>query len=155
MDDSNNENIFLDHIAIAVANLDSAQKIFEDIGLKFCPSREIVISQKVVTVFAQIENKTHLELVSPLNNDGPIQKFICKKGEGIHHLCFRVPNITDTCNLLKEKRYQIIYSEPIMGANNCLVNFIHPNSTGGILIELSEVQVSSSSLSSQLSTETI
>ena len=135
-----NKDCVLDHVAIAVSNLDLAQKIYEDLGLTFSPKREIVESQKVTTAFAQIDQHAHIELVCPINGEGAIQKFIDKKGEGIHHLCFSVPDVKKKCEELKSLGYQLIHEHPFKGANNCLVNFVHPKSTGGVLIEISEKQ---------------
>lgn len=134
------EGLFLDHIAIAVKDLDSRIKVYEDLGFKFSSNREIVESQKVITAFAHVDKNAHLELLMPLNSEGPIQKFIEKNGEGIHHLCFQVPDVETMGNDLKQKGYQLIYDVPQKGANNCLVNFIHPKSTGGVLIEISQKQ---------------
>ncbi len=133
-----NKDCFLDHVAIAVSNLDSAQKVYEDLGLQFSSVREIVESQNVTTSFAQIDEHAHIELVCPLNQEGPIQKFIDKNGEGIHHLCFKVPDVLKKSEELKAKGYQLIYEKPFIGANNCLVNFVHPKSCGGVLIEISQ-----------------
>jgi len=133
-----NQDCFLDHVAIAVSNLDRSQKIYEDLGLIFSPKREIVESQKVTTAFASIDQHAHLELVCPLNGEGPIQKFIEKNGEGIHHLCFKVADVDKKGAELLAQGYTLIYEKPFMGANNCLVNFIHPKSTGGVLIEISQ-----------------
>lgn len=128
----------LDHVAIAVSNLDRAQKIYEDLGLVFTSTREIVESQKVTTAFAQVDKNAHLELVCPLNGEGPIQQFIDKKGEGIHHLCFKVPDVIRKSEEMKALGHTLVYDRPVVGANNCLVNFIHPKSTGGVLIEISQ-----------------
>ncbi len=127
----------LDHVAIAVTNLDQYQKVFEDIGVEFSPHRETVESQNVNVAFADVGAFAKIELVTPSNATGPIQRFLEKKGSGIHHLCFSVPDVAATCESLKKKGYQILYSSPRQGAKNCLVNFIHPKSTGGLLIELS------------------
>jgi methylmalonyl-CoA epimerase len=133
-----NKDCFLDHVAIAVKNLDSAQKVYEDLGLSFSKDREIVESQKVTTAFAHIDEHAHIELICPINEEGPVQKFIEKNGEGIHHLCFKVPDVVKKCEEMKSLGYQLIYEKPFNGANNCLVNFIHPKSTGGVLIEISQ-----------------
>ena len=132
------DNFYLDHIAIAVNDLDSGIKVYEDIGFKFSSDREVVDSQKVITAFANVDQHAHIELLMPQNNDGPIQKFIDKTGEGIHHICFRVDNLSEKCSELLAKGYRLIYDEPQPGANECLINFIHPKSTGGVLIELSQ-----------------
>ncbi len=128
----------LDHVAIAVKDLDKSQKIWEDMGLEFSSEREVVESQGVTTAFAQMDENAHLELLCPFGENGPIHKFLEKKGEGIHHLCFKVPDVVAKCNELKEKGYTLLNESPIDGANNCLVNFIHPKSTGGVLIEVSQ-----------------
>lgn len=128
----------LDHVAIAVKDLDKTQKIWEDMGLKFSSEREVVESQGVTTAFAQMDENAHLELLCPFGESGPIHKFLEKKGEGIHHLCFKVPDVEAKCKELKEKGYVLLNESPIDGANNCLVNFIHPKSTGGVLIEVSQ-----------------
>ncbi|MDO9183752.1 MAG: methylmalonyl-CoA epimerase [Bacteriovorax sp.] len=133
-----NKDCFLDHVAIAVKNLDIAQKVYEDLGLKFSNKREVVESQKVTTAFAHIDEHAHIELICPLNSEGPVQKFIDKNGEGIHHLCFSVPDVEKKSAEMKALGYQLIHERPFMGANNCLVNFIHPKSTGGVLIEISQ-----------------
>lgn len=133
-----NKDCFLDHVAIAVSNLDNAQKVYEDLGLHFDGKREVVESQKVTTAFAHIDQHAHLELICPLNGEGPVQKFIEKKGEGIHHMCFKVPDVEKKCEEMKSLGYQLLYERPFMGANNCMVNFIHPKSTGGVLIEISQ-----------------
>ena len=132
-----NKDCFLDHIAIAVENLDNAEKIYQDLGLTF-DKREVVEEQKVTTSFAHIDERAHLELLEPINGEGPIATYLEKKGPGIHHMCYRVPDVIAKMKELTEKGYKLIYSEPTRGANNCLVNFIHPKSTGGVLIEISQ-----------------
>lgn len=133
-----NKDCFLDHVAIAVSSLDNAQKVYEDLGLKFNPEREIVESQGVKTAFAHVDEHAHIELLEPFGDNSPIQKFIEKNGEGIHHMCFKVPDVNVKCDELKAKGYRLIYEKPVPGANNCLVNFVHPKSTGGVLIEVSQ-----------------
>jgi methylmalonyl-CoA/ethylmalonyl-CoA epimerase len=133
-----NKDCYLDHVAIAVSNLDRSQKIYEDLGLTFGSEREVVESQKVTTAFAHIDEHAHIELVCPLNGEGPIQKFIEKNGEGIHHLCFKVPDIEKKSAELIALGYILTHPKAFQGANNCLVNFIHPKSTGGVLIEISQ-----------------
>lgn len=132
------EDCYLDHIAIAVKSIDPAVKIYEDMGLKFSPEREVVEEQKVITAFAHVDQNAHIELLEPTSDDSAIAKFIASKGEGIHHLCFRVKDVRAKTKELSEKGYRFIYSEPRVGAGGCLVNFIHPKSTGGVLIEISE-----------------
>ncbi len=135
-----NKDCYLDHVAIAVSNLDRAQKIWEDIGLTFNSEREEVPSQQVTTAFAHVDEHAHIELVCPINEQGPIQKFIEKNGEGIHHMSFKVPDVQKKTEELIASGYKMIYEKAVPGANNCLVNFIHPKSTGGVLVEIATTQ---------------
>lgn len=132
------EGEYLDHIAIVVEDLDKGQKVYEALGFSFSPHREIVSSQGVETAFAKVDQNSKIELLCPHGEKGPIHDFLQKKGAGIHHLCFSVPDIVRKCDELKEKGYQLIYDSPREGANNCLINFIHPKSSGGVLIEISQ-----------------
>jgi len=133
-------DVYLDHIAVATKDLEKSVSIFTKLGLNFSSEREVVEDQKVKTAFAKIDGRANLELLEPLNNDGPIQKYIEKKGEGIHHLCFSVKDVKASTEKLKAEGFIFIYEEPRIGAHQCLVNFIHPKSTGGILIEVSQKQ---------------
>lgn len=128
----------LDHIAIAVKSIDATEKIYKDLGLTFAPEREIVEDQKVKTAFANIDVNAHIELLEPTDPDSTIQKFLDTKGEGIHHICFKVKDLVSKTNELTAKGYRFIYPTPRVGAGGCLVNFMHPKSTGGVLIELSQ-----------------
>lgn len=128
----------LDHIAIAVKSIPHAKKVYEDMGLTFSPHVEEVADQKVFTAFANVDLNAHIELLQPTSDESTIHKFIESKGEGIHHLCFKVPDVRAKTKELIEKGYKFIYSEPRLGAGGCLVNFMHPKSTGGVLIELSQ-----------------
>jgi methylmalonyl-CoA/ethylmalonyl-CoA epimerase len=130
----------LDHVAVVVKDLDAAITIYEDLGLTFSTQREVVKEQGVTTAFAEIDQHAHLELLTPFGEDGPIHKFLEKRGEGIHHLCFSVTDVQAKTIELSDKGYTLIHNEPVIGANNCLVNFIHPKSTKGVLIEISQKQ---------------
>lgn len=130
--------MILDHIAIAVKNIEDSIDIYEKIGLEFSSEREVVESQKVTTAFAQIDQHAHLELLSPIGEDGPISKYIAKRGPGIHHLCFKVEDIEKKCIELKNEGFILLNESPVVGAGGAIVNFIHPKSTGGVLIELSQ-----------------
>lgn len=132
------QDCILDHIAIAVKSISSARKIYEDMGMTFSDQIEEVKEQKVLTAFAQIDHNAHIELLEPTSTESTIHKFIESKGEGIHHLCFKVPDVKAKTAELTAKGYKFIYTEPRIGAGNCLVNFIHPKSTGGVLIEISQ-----------------
>jgi methylmalonyl-CoA epimerase len=132
------DDFVLDHIAIAVKSIPLTQKIYQDLGLTFSQEIEEVKEQKVLTSFAQIDQNAHIELLQPTSEESTIHKFIESKGEGIHHLCFKVPDVKTKTLELTQKGYKFIYSEPRLGAGGCLVNFIHPKSTGGVLIEISQ-----------------
>ena len=132
------KDCILDHIAIAVKSIPVAKKIYQDMGLIFDPAVEEVKDQKVLTAFAQIDLNAHIELLEPTSTESTIHKFIESKGEGIHHLCFKVPDVEAKMAELVSKGYKFIYSEARIGAGGCLVNFLHPKSTGGVLIEISQ-----------------
>lgn len=129
---------YLDHVAVVVENIEESIKVYEDLGLEFEPDREVVESQGVTTAFASIDENAHIELLEPYGEDGPIHKYIKKKGPGVHHLCFRVKDVTAKSEELKKNGYILINENPVPGAGGCLVNFIHPKSTGGVLIEISQ-----------------
>jgi len=127
----------LDHIAIAVPNLQKAiQRFAEDFGLDF-KGQEDVESALTSTAFFPLD-KTSIELVHPLNGQGPIQKYIDKKGGGMHHLCFRSDDIDSDIERLKAKGYEFLSDAPSLGAHNCRVIFIHPKSCDGVLVELNQ-----------------
>lgn len=128
----------LDHIAIATDNLEESVVLYESLGLHFSKEREVVESQKVKTAFAHIDQHGHIELLEPTGPESNIQKFIDRKGPGIHHICFTVPDVKAKQEELEAKGFRFIYDEPFLGAGNCLVNFIHPKSMGGVLIEISQ-----------------
>jgi methylmalonyl-CoA epimerase len=132
------EDCILDHVAIAVKDLEESVKMYTQLGLKFSNEREVVEDQKVKTAFAHIDTNAHIELLEPTSDQSAIQKFIDKNGPGIHHLCFKVKNVIEKQEELLSKGFRFIYPEPKIGAGNCLVNFIHPKSTGGVLIEISQ-----------------
>ena len=130
----------LDHVAVAVKDLEESVKVWEVLGLKFSAEREVVEEQKVKTAFAPIDENAHIELLEPTGPESAIAKFIDKKGPGIHHICFRVKDVRAKQKELSSKGFTLLYPEPKMGAGNCLVNFVHPKSTGGVLVEISEKQ---------------
>ena len=132
------ENCKLDHVAVATKSILNSQKVFEALGLVFQPGEEIVASQKVKTKFAAMDQHAHLELLEATSDDSSIAQFISKKGEGIHHLAFLVPDVEKKAQELRQQGFVLLYEKAQMGANNKLIHFIHPKSTGGILIEISQ-----------------
>jgi len=124
----------IDHLGIAVRSLDESVKYYEEaLGLK-CEHREEVVSQKVRTAFFNVGD-THIELLEPTSEDSPIAKFLAKNGEGIHHVAFGTSDITAQLQGAKNAGVQLIHEQPIEGAGNKLVAFLHPKSTHGVLTE--------------------
>jgi len=125
----------IEHIGIAVKNLDESIKFYEKVfGLK-CYAVEEVIDQKVKTAFFQI-GETKIELLESTEPDGPISKFIEKKGEGIHHIAFKTKDINSSLKELEEKNIRLIDEHPRKGAEGLNIAFIHPKAANGVLIEL-------------------
>lgn len=129
-------NCKLEHIGIAVKNLEEAIKIYEAFGLQV-DSIEVVKEQKVTTAFIPC-GSVNLELLEAIGNEGPVAKFIEKRGEGIHHISLRVKNIEASLDKLKEKGIRLVDETPRKGAHNSKIAFIHPKATKGVLIELVE-----------------
>lgn len=127
----------LDHIAIAVPDLEASIKRFmEDFGLEFTGTEDVEAA-RTSTAFFPLP-PTSIELVHPLRGEGPIAKYLEKKGGGLHHLCFRSDNIDEDIQRLKAKGYQFLSDEPSNGAHNSRVIFIHPKSCDGVLIEINQ-----------------
>lgn len=125
----------IEHIGIAVRNLEESIKFYEDIlGLK-CYAIEEVEDQKVKTAFFNA-GQTKIELLETTDPDGPIAKFIEKRGEGIHHIAFKTDDIKSSLKELKEKNIILIDDQPRKGAENLDIAFIHPKSANGVLIEI-------------------
>jgi methylmalonyl-CoA/ethylmalonyl-CoA epimerase len=125
----------VEHIGIAVKNLDISIPLFEKLMNTSCYKTELVESEMVKTAFFQ-KGETKVELLESLEAEGVISKFIDKKGEGIHHLAFAVENIEDEIKRLKTEGFIFINETPKKGADNKLICFLHPKNTNGILIEL-------------------
>jgi len=127
----------IEHIGIAVKNIDESIKYYEEVlGLK-CYAIEEVKDQKVKTAFFMV-GQTKIELLEPTWPDGPIGKFIEKKGEGIHHLAFATKDLSNTLGEVEAKGVQLIDKQPRKGAEGLNIAFLHPKSTGGVLTELCE-----------------
>ncbi|NOX67375.1 MAG: methylmalonyl-CoA epimerase [Chlorobi bacterium] len=127
----------IEHIGIAVKNLDESIKYYEEIlGLK-CYAIEEVKDQKVKTAFFKI-GQTKIELLESTDPDGPIGKYIEKKGEGIHHIAFHVNGISNALKEVSDKGIKLIDTKPRRGAEGLDIAFLHPKSTGGVLTELCE-----------------
>ena len=124
----------IEHIGIAVKNLNESIKFYEDIlGLK-CYSIEEVADQKVKTAFFQV-GQTKIELLESTEPDGPIGKFIDKKGEGIHHIAYSVTDLPAALEHAKTQEVKLIDEKPRKGAEGLNIAFLHPKSTNGVLTE--------------------
>jgi methylmalonyl-CoA/ethylmalonyl-CoA epimerase len=127
----------IDHLGIAVNSIGEAKKLFHDIlGLKF-EGTETVQEQKVTTAFFPVGD-SEVELLESTAPDGPIAKYLEKRGEGIQHIAFRVDNLEEALAELKGKGIRLIDEKPRKGAGGAKIAFLHPKSTHGVLIELSE-----------------
>lgn len=127
----------IEHIGIAVRNLEDSIRYYEDVlGLK-CYTIEEVKDQKVKTAFFKI-GQTKIELLETTAPDGPIAKFIEKKGEGIHHLAFAVEGLVESLAEVKSKGIELIDEKPRPGAEGLQIAFLHPKSTRGVLTEFCE-----------------
>ncbi len=125
----------MEHLAIAVKDLQKSRELFGKLLGKEAYKTEKVDSQGVETVFFML-GETKIELLGSLNEKNAVEKFIKKKGEGMHHFALAVDNIAEETERLKKEGFEFLYDEPQAGADNKIINFIHPKSTGGILIEL-------------------
>ena len=125
----------IDHIGIAVKDLNLSIPLFELLLKTPCYKTEIVESERVNTAFFQT-GESKIELVQSETADGVISKFIEKKGEGIHHIAFEVEDIQAEMKRLSEEGFQLLNESPKKGADNKLVCFLHPKGTNGVLIEL-------------------
>ena len=124
----------IEHIGIAVSNLDEAVKYYENIiGLE-CYGIEEVKEQKVRTAFFKIGD-TKIELLESTDPDGPVGKFIEKRGPGFHHLAFAVPDVRTALREAGDKGIQLIDKEPRNGAEGLKIGFLHPKSSLGVLTE--------------------
>ena len=125
----------IEHIGIAVKSIEESKKYYEEVlGLK-CYSIEEVAEQKVKTAFFQVGD-TKIELLESTSPDGPIGKFIEKKGEGMHHLAFAVNNTNEALQDVGSKGVQLIDKASRNGAEGLKIGFLHPKSTHGVLTEL-------------------
>ena len=128
----------LDHIGIAVKSIAESLKVYEAMGLKSVGVEEVA-EQKVRVAFLPI-GEAEIELLESTAPDGPVAKYIEKNGEGIQHLALRVDNLEAALAEMKAKGVRLIDEKPRYGAGGAKIAFVHPRSTGGVLLELSERQ---------------
>jgi methylmalonyl-CoA/ethylmalonyl-CoA epimerase len=130
----------VEHIGIAVKNLELSIPLYERLLNSPCYKTESVQSEKVNTAFF-LQNGTKIELLESAEPEGVIAKFIEKKGEGMHHIAFEVPDIQAEMNRLKAEGFTLLNESPKQGADNKLVCFVHPKDCNGVLIELCQAIV--------------
>jgi len=126
----------IDHIGIAVKSLAAAKAIYEKLGLDISPE-ETVPQEKVRLVMVPVA-ESRLELLEATSEDSAIAKFIGKRGEGLHHVCLRVPDLTTAVERLKKDGVRLVSDEIKTGAGGHKYVFVHPSSSGGVLLELVE-----------------
>ena len=127
----------LTHIGIAVKNLDNSSRVFSKLFGMNQSHTEEVAEQKVKAMFFKI-GEGGAELLEPMNPDSTIAKYIEKHGEGVHHLSFEVDDIDAEIARLKKEGFQMIDEEPRVGADGFKIAFLHPKSTNGVLVEISQ-----------------
>ena len=125
----------IDHIGIAVKNLQISIPLFEKLLNSSCYKTETVAGEQVNTAFFKT-GETKVELLESASPDGVIAKFLEKKGEGVHHIAFEVSDIESEMKRLKAEGFILLNETPKMGADNKLVCFLHPKGTNGVLVEL-------------------
>ncbi len=130
----------LEHIGIAVKNLEVSNQIFEDLFGREAYKLESVESEGVNTSFFMV-GESKVELLEATNENSAIAKFIEKRGEGIHHLAFEVEDIDFELKRLQDLGYKLIHEQPKEGADNKRIAFLHPKSTNGVLVELCQEKV--------------
>ena len=130
----------IEHIGIAVKDLSKSIPLFERLLGSSCYKTETVASEQVETAFF-LQNGGKIELVQSTQADGVIAKYIDKKGEGMHHIAFEVPDILTEMERLKKEGFTLLNETPKKGADNKLVCFVHPKDSNGVLIELCQTIV--------------
>ena len=126
----------LDHIGIAVDSIDERIEFYEALGLEV-EGYDEVPEQGVRVAFVPVGD-SRLELLEPTGPNTPIARHLERRGPGLHHVCLRVPDIRAAMVRLADQGYTLLSEEPQIGAHGCLVCFVHPKSTGGVLLELSQ-----------------
>src|SRR6476646_8925472 len=124
----------IDHLGIAVKSLVAAKSIYEKLGLGVSPE-ETVEHEKVRLVMIPV-GESRFELLEPTSDDSTIAKFIAKRGEGLHHVCLKVPDLRAALERLRKDGVRLVSEEIKTGAGGHQYVFVHPSSTGGVLLEL-------------------
>ena len=126
----------IDHIGIAVESIAEARKLYEELGLTVAEIEDV--PQEGVRVAMIDCGESRIELLEPTTDDSPIRKFLDRRGPGIHHLCLASDDLGADDRRLREAGYRLLREKPTRGAGGCWVQFVHPKSAGGVLLELSQ-----------------
>jgi methylmalonyl-CoA epimerase len=129
----------IDHLGIAVKSLNASKKLFEQMGLTVS-AEETVQGEQVRLVMIPV-GKSRLELLEATSEDSAIARFIAKRGEGLHHVCLKVPDLTVIVENFKKDGIRLVSNEIKVGAGGYRYVFVHPSSAGGVLLELVEAKV--------------
>ncbi len=124
----------IDHLGIAVKSLAEAKKFYEQLGAEIMP--EEVVEQEKVKLAMVPMGESRIELLEPTSDDSPIARFLAKRGEGLHHVSLRVDDLQATVKRLKAKGVRLISEDIKIGAGGHAYVFVHPQSAGGVLLEL-------------------
>lgn len=124
------------HVGVAVPSLEAGRAFYEALGL-LCGGEEEVPEQKVKVAFFAV-GESRMELLESTDPEGPVGKFLARRGPGLHHLCLEVPDLEAALRRLKEKGYALLDERPRLGAGGRKVAFVHPRSAAGVLLELTE-----------------
>ncbi len=130
------DDLSLDHIGIAVASLEHGTAFYRALGLEVTGTEEV--AEQGVRVALLPVGDARLELLEPTGPESPIAKHLERRGPGLHHICLHVHDIRAAMARLKRAGHRLLSDEPQAGAHGCLVCFVHPKSTGGVLLELSQ-----------------
>lgn len=126
----------VDHVGVAVKNLDEAIKVYRDIlGFKLL-GVHVLTERKVKVAFLSAGGETQIELLEPIGSDSPVAKFLENRGEGIHHVAVKVDNIENVLEGLKKKGVMLVDEKPRTGVEGRKIAFVHPKSAKGVLLEL-------------------
>ena len=126
----------IDHVGIAVRSIEEARKMYEALGLHVAEIEEVPHEGVRVALIPCGESR--IELLEPMSEDSPVAKFLAKRGPGVHHICLGSDDVREDDARLREAGLEVLRPEPIRGAGGCWVQFVHPRSTGGVLLEISE-----------------
>ena len=126
----------IDHLGIAVASIEEARPFYAQLGLTIEHIEEV--PQEKVRVAIIPCGGSRIELLEPTSEDSPIAKFLAKRGPGIHHICLATDDVQAEGDGLQAAGFELLRPQPTPGADGCWVNFIHPKSAGGVLVEISE-----------------